>query len=66
MIALNLEIGTWVGIICSGIAIGNFLVHVIGYIKIRNFKETIASGVFSSIPLGIFGVINFILLLQLT
>jgi positive regulator of sigma E activity len=64
-IVLELVLGTWLGIICSIIAIGNFLIHTIGYIKIRNYRGTIASGVFSSLPLGILGIINLITLIQI-
>ena len=65
LIALDLEIGIWVGIVCSCLAIGNFLVHTVGYIKVREYRGTIAAGVFSSIPLGILGVINLVLLIQI-
>jgi len=64
-IILNLRIGVWVGMFCSALAMVNFLVHTIGYIKIREFRGTIASGIFSSIPLGILGGINFFFLLKM-
>ncbi|MHA1675509.1 MAG: HXXEE domain-containing protein [Promethearchaeota archaeon] len=63
-IVLDLEIGIWMGLFCSFMAMGNFLIHTISYIKIRKFRGTTAAGVFSGIPLGILGVINFVLLIR--
>ncbi|MHA1520834.1 MAG: HXXEE domain-containing protein [Promethearchaeota archaeon] len=63
-IVLEFRIGTWMGLLCSFVAMCNFLVHTIAYLKIRDFRGTIAAGVFSSIPLGILGGINFILLVR--
>ncbi len=64
-VVLELEIGTWMGLFCSFMAMGNFLIHTIAYIKIRDIRGTVAAGVFSSIPLGILGGINFVLLIQM-
>ncbi|MHA1718168.1 MAG: HXXEE domain-containing protein [Promethearchaeota archaeon] len=65
LIALDLKFGIWLGLFCSTLAMGNFLIHTIGYIKFREFRGNIASGVFSSIPLGILGGINLYFLLKI-
>jgi hypothetical protein len=63
-ILLEYASGTILGIICSILAIGNFIIHSVGYLKVHQYRGTIASGVFSSIPLGILGIITLIMLID--
>ncbi|MHA1793714.1 MAG: hypothetical protein ACTSVI_13810 [Promethearchaeota archaeon] len=46
LIVLDLQVGIFLGIACSFLAIGNGLIHLIGYMKVWSFFRTIASGVF--------------------
>ncbi|MFV9675537.1 MAG: hypothetical protein ACNYZI_09175, partial [Anaerolineales bacterium] len=49
------------------LALGNGIIHLIGYIKTKSFRGTVGAGVFSGIPLGIIGgivLINLISILQ--
>ena len=56
LILADNPIGFYLGIFCSGVlALGNGLVHTIGYLVTRKMKEGIGAGIYSSIPLGIVG-----------
>ena len=46
-------------------AIGNGIVHLVGYIKTKSYYETVGAGVFTGIPLGISGGVVLWQLLQL-
>jgi hypothetical protein len=51
------------GLVTSGImAVGNGVVHTVGYWKTRSLRDGVGAGVFSSLPLGVVGVVVFYLL----
>jgi hypothetical protein len=62
LLALHLFVGIIFGLFCSTVALVNGIVHTLGLVKKVDKKGTLASGAYSSIPLGILGIINIILL----
>lgn len=57
--------GLFLGLFTSGVmAIGNGLVHTTGYLKTKSTRDGVGAGVFSSIPLGIVGILVFIQLIR--
>ena len=65
LILADNPIGIYLGLFCSGVlALGNGLVHTIGYLVTRKMKEGIGAGLYSSIPLGIVGVWVLVLLVR--
>jgi len=65
LLTLEIRLGFYLGLFSSGIlAIGNGVVHTIGYLKTRSIHDNIGSGVFSAIPLGILGILVMIQLLE--
>jgi len=46
------------------ISVGNALIHIVGYIKIKSYRATLGAGVFSGIPLGISGLVLLIYLIK--
>ncbi len=63
-IILDFNFLPWLGIACSLIATGNLIVYSIGLIKEEKYIGNLASGVFSSIPLGLFSIIILIILIH--
>ena len=65
LILADLRIGLWLGLFTSGVlAFGNGIIHLIGYVKTKTYRESLGAGVFSGVPLGIMGLVVFILLLR--
>lgn len=65
LLILDLRIGYFLAVVGAGIATMNGLVHVIGYARTKEFYESIGAGVFTSIPLGIMGIIVLFMLLRI-
>jgi hypothetical protein len=63
LILLDIKAGYFLAFFAAILALGNGVVHILGYIKTKSFRGTVGAGVFSGIPLGIIGgivVINLI------
>lgn len=55
LIIAELRIGYILGMVGAFMAIINGLVHTVGYIKTRTFRQGIGAGFFTGIPLAIVG-----------
>jgi hypothetical protein len=55
LILLDFRLGYYLAFFGATLALGNGIVHVIGFLRTRSFRGTIGAGVFSGIPLGILG-----------
>ena len=55
LILLEVRAGYLIAILPALIALGNGVIHLVGYIKTRSYRGTLGAGVFSGIPLGIVG-----------
>ena len=64
LIILNIRSGFLLGILGAGIATLNGFIHIVGYIKTKTVYESLGSGFFTGIPLGISGVYVLIQLIQ--
>lgn len=65
LILLDIRAGYFLAFFAAILALGNGIIHLIGYIKTKSFRGTVGSGVFSGIPLGIIGGIVLIQLLSI-
>jgi hypothetical protein len=57
MMLLEIPGSLVLGLVGASMGIGNGVVHVVGYLKTRSIRGTVGAGVFTSIPLGMIGVI---------
>lgn len=58
--------GYYLGLFTSGVlAIGNGIVHMVGFIKTKTVRDSLGAGFFTGIPLAIVGVFVFYQLLQI-
>ena len=57
LMLLGISGGRVLGLVGALMAIGNGIVHVVGYLKTRSMRGTVGAGVFTSIPLGVVGLI---------
>jgi len=67
LILLDIKAGYFLAFFSATLALGNGIIHLIGYIKTKSFRGTVGAGVFSGIPLGIIGGIvlfNLISIIQ--
>ena len=67
LILLDIRAGYYLAFFGAILALGNGIIHLIGYVKTKSFRGTVGAGVFSGIPLGIIGgivLINLISILQ--
>lgn len=55
LIVLDLWAGYILGIVGATIAIGNGLVHLIGYARTGSYRQGIGAGLFTGIPLALVG-----------
>jgi len=55
LILLDIKAGYYIAFFSAFLALGNGIIHLIGYIKTKSFRGTIGAGVFTGIPLGIIG-----------
>ncbi len=55
LILLDIKAGYFLAFFAAILALGNGVVHILGYIKTKSFRGTVGAGVFSGIPLGIMG-----------
>jgi hypothetical protein len=55
LILLDLQIGTYLAFFGAILALGNGVIHLVGWIKTRSFRGTLGAGVFTGIPLGMMG-----------
>jgi hypothetical protein len=55
LILLDINAGYYIAFFSAFLALGNGIIHLIGYIKTKSFRGTIGAGVFTGIPLGIIG-----------
>lgn len=60
LITQGIAAGYFIGFFSSFLALGNGIIHIVGYIKTKSFRGTVGAGVFSGIPLGIVGLLVFI------
>ena len=65
LILLDIKAGYFLAFFGAILALGNGIIHLIGYIKTKSFRGTVGAGVFSGIPLGIIGGIVLIQLLSI-
>ncbi len=65
LILLDIKAGYLLAFFSAALALGNGIIHLIGYIKTKSFRGTVGAGVFSGIPLGIIGGILLIQLLSI-
>lgn len=65
LILLDIRAGYFLAFFAAILALGNGIIHLIGYIKTKSFRGTVGAGVFSGIPLGIIGGIVLIQLLSI-
>jgi len=57
--------GFYLGLLTSGVlAVGNGIVHTVGYIKTKSVRDSLGAGFFTGIPLTIVGGFVFYRLLQ--
>ena len=64
LIHLDFIWGAYLGAFTSLVlAVGNGVIHSIGWIKTRTVKDSIGAGVFTGIPLAILGILVFIQIL---
>jgi len=65
LIHLDIKTGFYLGAFSSLVlAVGNGLIHSIGWIKTRTLRDGIGAGIYTGIPLAIIGVVVFIQILQ--
>ena len=65
LILVDVRLGYWLGLFTSGVlGFGNGIIHLIGYVKTKTFRDSLGAGVFSGIPLGILGLVVFNLLVR--
>jgi hypothetical protein len=57
LMLLGISGGRVLGLVGALMAIGNGIVHVVGYLKTRSMRGTVGAGVYTSIPLGVVGLI---------
>ena len=60
LITQGTAVGYFIGFFSSFLALGNGIIHIVGYIKTKSFRGTVGAGVFSGIPLGIVRLLVFI------
>jgi len=65
LILLDIKAGYFLAFFGALLALGNGIIHIIGFIKTKSFRGTVGAGVFSGIPLGIIGGIVLIQLLSI-
>ena len=64
LILQDIRIGYYLGLFTSGIfAIGNGLIHLVGWLKTKSFYDNLGAGVFTGIGLGITGILVLIQIL---
>lgn len=64
LILQGFTIGYYMGFLSSLLAVGNGIIHVIGYLRTKSFRGTVGAGIFSGIPLGIIGLLVLIRLFE--
>ena len=65
LIWMDVLVGYYLGFLTSGVlAIGNGLVHSIGWLKTRKLRDGIGAGLFTGIPLAIIGLVVLIQLIN--
>ncbi len=64
LILQGFTIGYYLGFLSSLLAVGNGIIHVIGYLRTKSFRGTVGAGIFSGIPLGIIGLLVLIRLFE--
>jgi hypothetical protein len=55
LMLLGVQVGMFIAILASLVALGNGIIHLTCYVKTRSYTASLGSGVFSGIPLGIMG-----------
>ena len=65
LILLDIRAGYYLAFFAAILALGNGIIHLIGYIKTKSFRGTVGAGVFSGIPLGIIGGIVLVNLISI-
>jgi hypothetical protein len=55
LILLDLRAGYWIAVGPALLALGNGVIHVVGWIQTGSVRGTRGAGVFSGIPLGVAG-----------
>ena len=64
LILLGVQTGYYLAFFSVVLAVGNGLIHLVGYFKTRSYRGTLGAGVFSGVPLGIMGIIVLFGLIQ--
>jgi hypothetical protein len=57
LMLLEVRGASLLGLVGALMAIGNGIVHVVGYLKTRSMRGTLGAGLFTGIPLGLMGLI---------
>ena len=65
LILLDIKAGYFLAFFGALLALGNGIIHIIGFIKTKSFRGTVGAGVFSGIPLGIVGGIVLVNLISI-
>jgi len=65
LILLDIRAGYYLAFFAAILALGNSIIHLIGYIKTKSYRGTLGAGVFSGIPLGIIGGIVLVNLISI-
>lgn len=65
LILLDIKAGYFLAFFSAALALGNGIIHLIGYIKTKSYRGTLGAGVFSGIPLGITGGIVLVNLISI-
>lgn len=55
LILLDIKTGYFLAFFAAILALGNGIIHILGYIQTKSYRGTMGAGVFSGIPLGIIG-----------
>lgn len=65
LILLEFHVGYYLAFFGALLALGNGIVHIVGFWKTKSFKGTIGAGVFSGVPLGILGGVMLVRLIPM-
>jgi hypothetical protein len=65
LILLEFKAGYYLAFFAAILALGNGIIHLIGYIKTNSYRGTLGAGVFSGVPLGIIGGIVLVNLISI-
>lgn len=55
LMLMGIRFGYFIAVFGGLLALGNGIIHLVGYAKTRSYTASLGSGVFSGIPLGIVG-----------